>query len=213
MTTDAEGTCREEMCLWGRSMFERGLTPGSSGNFSVRLADGYLVTPTGSCLGFLQPGLLTKLDGDGRYVSGDRPTKEVPMHLAFYAARPAARAVVHLHSTYATALSCLEDIDAENALPAITPYSIMQFGRVRVVPYAPPGSEELAKLVAAAGHHHNALLLGNHGPIVAAGSLRSAVFAAEELEETARLVLITHGMRVRLLSTAAAAALSSPAVN
>jgi ribulose-5-phosphate 4-epimerase/fuculose-1-phosphate aldolase len=207
MATPDEKMLRAEMCLWARSMFERGLTPGSSGNLSARLADGYLVTPTGSCLGFLEPERLSKLDRDGKHVGGDAPTKEVPLHLAFYRARPEAGGVVHLHSTYATALSCLADIDPQNALLPITPYAIMQVGAVPVLPYAPPGSAELAGPVTAAAKSSAAVLLANHGPVVSAKTFRAAVMAAEELEETAKLILLTRGMKVRQLMPAAVAEL------
>ncbi len=202
-----ESALRDEMCLWARSMFERGLTPGSSGNLSARLADGFLVTPTGSCLGFLEPGRLSKLDREGRLLSGDAPTKEVPLHLAFYAARPSAGGVVHLHSTYATALSCLAEIDPANALAPITPYAMMQVGAVPVLPYAPPGSTELAAPVAAAAQTATAVLLANHGPVVSAKTFRAAVMAAEELEETAKLILLTRGMKIRHLTPDAVAEL------
>jgi 3-dehydro-4-phosphotetronate decarboxylase len=202
-----EKVLRAEMCLWGRSMFERGLTPGSSGNLSARLAGGFLVTPTGSCLGFLEPERLSKLDGDGRHVGGDLPTKEVPLHLAFYAARPKAGGVIHLHSTYATALSCLADVDMANALLPITPYAILQLGAVPVLPYAPPGSAELAEPVKIAAQSASAVLLANHGPVVSASTFRAAVFAAEELEETAKLLIITRGFNVRHLTDNAVKAL------
>jgi ribulose-5-phosphate 4-epimerase/fuculose-1-phosphate aldolase len=195
------------MCLWARSMFERGLTPGSSGNLSARLSDGYLVTPTGSCLGFLEPERLSKLDAEGEHIGGDAPTKEVPLHLAFYKARPQAGGVVHLHSTYATALSCLAHIDPQNALAPITPYAIMQVGAVPVLPYAPPGSAELAEPVREAAKNAAAVLLANHGPVVSAKSFRAAVMAAEELEETAKLILLTRGMQVRQLTPEAVAEL------
>jgi ribulose-5-phosphate 4-epimerase/fuculose-1-phosphate aldolase len=207
MAAANETALRAEMCLWARSMFERGLTPGSSGNLSARLADGYLVTPTGSCLGFLEPERLSKLDAEGRHVGGDAPTKEVPLHLAFYRARPEAGGVVHLHSTYATALSCLADIDPQNALLPITPYAIMQVGAVPVLPYAPPGSAELAGPVSEAAKNAAAVLLANHGPVVSAKTFRAAVMAAEELEETAKLILLTRGMKVRQLTLAAVAEL------
>jgi len=207
MATPDEKALRAEMCLWARSMFERGLTPGSSGNLSARLADGYLVTPTGSCLGFLEPERLSKLDPNGKHVGGDAPTKEVPLHLAFYRARPEAGGVVHLHSTYATALSCLADIDPSNALIPITPYAIMQVGAVPVLPYAPPGSAELGAPVAEAAKSAAAVLLANHGPVVSAKTFRGAVMAAEELEETAKLILLTRGMNVRRLTPEAIAEL------
>lgn len=195
-----EASGREGLVRWGKSMFDRGLTPGSSGNLSVRLDDGYLFTPTNSCLGFLDADRLSRLDGEGRHVSGDPPTKELPLHFAFYRARPSARAVVHLHSTHATALSCLADTDPDDAVPPITPYVVMRVGRVPVVPYTRPGSADVAPLISARAPDHPAILLGNHGPVVAGTSLEAAVFAMEELEETARLVLLTRGMAVRHLA-------------
>lgn len=197
--TGEEQNAREGLVRWGKSLFDRGLTPGSSGNLSVRLADGYLFTPTNSCLGFLDADRLSKLDVDGKPVGGDPPTKELPLHFAFYESRPSARAVVHLHSTHATALSCLADIDPDNAIPPITPYVVMRVGRVPVVPYTRPGSADVAPLIRARAPDHPAILLGNHGPVVAGTTLESAVFAMEELEETARLVLMTRSMAVRHL--------------
>lgn len=196
----SEQKAREGLVRWGKSLFDRGLTPGSSGNLSVRLADGYLFTPTNSCLGFLDAERLSKLDANGKHVDGDPPTKELPLHFAFYEWRPSARAVVHLHSTHATALSCLADIDPDNAIPPITPYVVMRVGRVPVVPYTRPGSADVAPLIRAKAPDHPAILLANHGPVVAGASLESAVFAMEELEETARLVLLTRGMAVRHLA-------------
>ncbi|MDP3548224.1 MAG: aldolase [Phreatobacter sp.] len=196
----SEQKAREGLVRWGRSLFDRGLTPGSSGNVSVRLADGYLFTPTNSCLGFLDAERLSKLDANGKHVGGDPPTKELPLHFAFYESRPSARAVVHLHSTHATALSCLADTDQDDAIPPITPYVVMRVGKVPVVPYTRPGSADVAPLIRAKAPDHPAILLANHGPVVAGASLESAVFAMEELEETARLVLLTRGMAVRHLA-------------
>lgn len=195
-----ETAVREELVRWGRSLFERGLSPGSSGNLSARLDDGYLVTPTNACLGFLEPGRLSKLDTDGTLISGDRPTKEVPLHVGMLRARPDAGGVVHLHSTYATALSCLADVDPEDAIPPITPYVAMRVGRVPVLPYLPPGAAELGTLVEQRAPDHAALLLANHGPVVAGPTFTAAVYAAEELEETARLVLLTRTFPVRRLT-------------
>ena len=200
---------REGIVAWGRSLFERGLTAGSSGNISVRLDDGYLCTPTNSCLGFLRPHSLSRLAADGSLVSGDAPTKELPLHMAFYQARPSARAVVHLHSTYATALSCLADVDPDDAIPPITPYVVMRVGKVPILPYARPGSPDVAPLVAARAGEHTAVLLQNHGPVVAGLSLDAAVYSAEELEEAARLAIITRGMPVRLLDASAIAELNA----
>ncbi|MBS7704906.1 aldolase [Chelatococcus asaccharovorans] len=196
---EAEAQLRTRIAMWGRSLFARGFTVGSSGNISVKLEDGFLVTPTNSCFGFLDAARISKLDQDWRHVGGDAPTKELPLHRAFYEARPATGAVVHLHSTYATALSCLADVDPEDAITPITPYVVMRVGRVPVLPYTAPGSADVAPLVAARAGAHAAVLLANHGPVVAGTSLDSAVFAAEELEETAKLLVITRGLAVRSL--------------
>lgn len=199
----SEQAVRDDIVRWGKSLFDRGLTAGSSGNISVRIDDGYISTPTNSCLGFLDPRKLSKLDLDGRHVSGDAPTKELPLHFAFYEGRPDCRAVVHLHSTYATALSCLSDIDPADAIPPFTPYVVMRVGAVPVVPYTRPGSAEVKPLIAAIAGDHGAALLENHGPIVSGRSLDATVFAIEELEEAAKLAIITRGMPVRHLSQAA----------
>ncbi|MGH6924618.1 MAG: aldolase [Propylenella sp.] len=200
-----EAAVRDEIVRWGRSLFERGLTSGSSGNISVRLSDGFLVTPTNSCLGFLEPNRLSKLDPQGELVSGDQPTKELPLHFGFYHSRPNTAAVVHLHSTYATALSCLAETPPDDAIPPITPYVVMRAGRVPIVPYTRPGSQDVYPLIVAWSGEHSAILLANHGPVVAGASLSSAVYAIEEIEEAAKLVIITRGMKVRLLDAAAVA--------
>lgn len=194
-----EQEVREAVVRWGRSLFERRFTVGSSGNISVRLEDGYIVTPTNSCLGFLEADSLSRLDASGGHVSGNAPTKELPLHFAYYEARPAARAVVHLHSTYATALSCLADTDKADAMAPITPYMVMRVGRVPVIDYVRPGSAEIAPLIRAKATEHSAVLLANHGPVVAGPSLEAAVYTIEELEETAKLLLVTRGMNVRHL--------------
>src|SRR5215471_19360434 len=194
-----EEQLRQAIVRWGRSLFDRGLTAGSSGNISVKHNDFYLMTPTNSCLGFLDPARLAKLTLGGGLISGDPPTKELPLHVAFYETRPSARAVVHLHSTYSTALSCLSDTDPDDAVPPITPYVVMRVGRVPVVPYTRPGSSDVSVYIRAKAGNHAAILLGNHGPVVAGSSLEAAVFAMEELEETAKLVLLTRGLPVRRL--------------
>lgn len=196
------GNLRERLCRWGRSMFERGLTGGSSGNITVRTETGFLATPTNSCLGFLDPAALSELDAEGVHVGGAKPTKEVPLHMAFYAARPAAGAVVHLHSTYATLLSCLADTDPEDAVPAVTPYVVMRVGRVPLLPYVAPGDAAIAPLIREKATAAPAVLLGNHGPVVSGATLEAAVFAAEELEETAKLAVLGRGLPLRLLDPA-----------
>ena len=200
-----EAAIRDAIVRWGRSLFERGYTAGSSGNISARVDDGFVVTPTNSCLGFLERGRLSKLDASGAHISGDKPTKELPLHFAFYETRTSTGAVVHLHSTYATALSCLADTDSDDAIPPVTPYVVMRVGRVPVVPYTKPGSPDVAPLIRAKAAEHNAVLLANHGPVVAASSLDAAVFAIEELEETAKLALLTRNLPVRQLSPASVA--------
>ncbi len=204
-----EQDIRERLTHWGRLLFGRNFTVGSSGNISVRLDDGFLVTPTNSCLGLLEPAKLSKLDPDWTHVSGDKPTKELPLHRAFYEGRPQTQAVVHLHSTFATALSCLADTDPDDAIPPITPYMVMRVGRVPVLPYTVPGSPDVAPLVRAKAPDHAAVLLANHGPVVAGLSLDAAVYTAEELEETAKLVVLTRGLSVRHLDAAQIAALNA----
>ena len=204
----SEQAIRDNLVKWGKSLFERGLTAGSSGNMSVRLDDGFLFTPTNSCLGFLDADRLSKLDVSGKHVSGDAPTKELPLHFGFYDKRPEARAVVHLHSTHATALSCLADVDPADAIPPITPYVVMRVGQVPIIAYTRPGSPEVKPLIEAVAARHAAVLLENHGPVVAGASLDAAVFAIEELEEAARLAILLRGMAVRHLGEAAIAELN-----
>jgi ribulose-5-phosphate 4-epimerase/fuculose-1-phosphate aldolase len=204
----SEQAIRDNLVKWGKSLFERGLTAGSSGNMSARIDDGFLFTPTNSCLGFLDADRLSKLDVSGKHVSGDAPTKELPLHFGFYGQRPTARAVVHLHSTYATALSCLSDVDPADAIPPITPYVVMRVGQVPVVPYTRPGSEAVKPLIDALAARHPAVLLENHGPVVAGASLDAAVFAIEELEEAAKLAIALRGMNVRHLDASAIAELN-----
>jgi 3-dehydro-4-phosphotetronate decarboxylase len=207
MTDDKE--LRAALVRLAKSLFDRGLTPGSSGNISVRTDSGYLFTPTNACLGFLEADRLSQLDAAGRHMAGDPPTKELPLHFGFYEARSTANAVVHLHSTYATLLSCLADVDADNAIPPITPYVVMRVGRVPVVPYTMPGSADVKPLILAKAGAHAAILLANHGPVVAGTSLEAAVYAIEELEETAKLVVLSRGLDVRRLTEAQVAALEA----
>jgi ribulose-5-phosphate 4-epimerase/fuculose-1-phosphate aldolase len=197
-----EVLARAELVALSASLFQRGYSVGSAGNISLRLSDGFLVTPTNSSLGALDPGRLSVLDAQWRHVSGDPPSKEVFLHRAFYETRPGTGAVVHLHSTYATALSCLAEIDPADAIPPITPYVVMRVGRVPCVPYVRPGDPAMGDLIRALEGRHAAVLLANHGPVVCGADLRSAVFAAEELEETAKLVLLLRGQRVRQLDAA-----------
>ncbi len=196
--TDAR--LREAICRTAKSMFSRGLTHGSTGNVSVRLEDGWLMTPTGSSFGDLDPARLSRLDRDGRHVGGDAPTKEAFLHLAMYRERPGDGAVVHLHSTHSVSVSVLADVNASDVLPPLTAYYVMRVGRLPLVPYYPPGDLALADAVAALAGKHHAVLLANHGPVVSGSSLSAAADAIEELEATARVFLLTRGQAVRPLS-------------
>ncbi|ACI58492.1 ribulose-5-phosphate 4-epimerase/fuculose-1-phosphate aldolase [Rhizobium leguminosarum] len=192
---------REEICRYGRSLFERGLTPGSSGNISLRLDDGgWLVTPTNASLGFLDPARISRLDAEGQLLSGDKPTKEIPLHTALYDTRGSARAIVHLHSTHAVALTMLPEIDPRAALPPMTPYYLMRAGETALVPYYRPGDPAVAEAIRGLAGKYSSVLLANHGPVVAGDSLEAAVFATEELEETAKLYLLLRNLNPRYLS-------------
>jgi ribulose-5-phosphate 4-epimerase/fuculose-1-phosphate aldolase len=195
-----ETKTREAICRLGASIFNRGLTPGTSGNISVRVDDGWLMTPTNASLGDLDPATLSKLDERGRWVSGDKETKEGSLHLAVYDVRPKAGAIVHLHSTHSVAVSCLADVNPEDVLPPITAYYVMKIGTLPLIPYFRPGDKKLAEAVRVAAHKHQAVLLANHGPVVAGSSLSAAGAAMEELEETARLHLLLQGHATRFLT-------------
>jgi ribulose-5-phosphate 4-epimerase/fuculose-1-phosphate aldolase len=195
-----EHALRDEICELGRSIFARGLTHGSTGNISARCDDGWLLTPTGSNLGRLDPARLSKLDWQGKRVSGDAPSKESFLHLAMYQERERNQAVVHLHSTHSVAVSVLEEINPAEVLPPLTAYYVMRIGSLPLVPYYAPGDMQLAAVVRAYAGKHHALLLANHGPVVAGSSLAAAADAVEELEATARLYLLLQGRRVRALT-------------
>ena len=196
----SENAERDSICRLAKSLFDRGLTIGSSGNISVRLDDGWLMTPTGSSMGNLDPNEISKLDLSGNLISGNNPTKESFLHIAMYDERPDSRAVVHLHSTHSVAVSCLADIDKENVLPPITAYYVMKIGTLPLVPYFPPGDINLTKAVKEMASDHHAVLLANHGPVVAGKTLEDAVYAIEELEETARLFLLLKNMETQYLN-------------
>ena len=201
---------RDAIARVGRSIFERGLTFGSTGNISMRLSDGtLLLTPTNISLGELDPERIAHLDADGRHLAGDPPTKETFLHRCMYGERPQARAVVHLHSTHAVAASILADVDPDDVLPPLTAYYVMRVGRLPLVPYHPPGDEALALAVRDRAADSHALLLANHGPIVAGPSLADAQYATEELEETAKLFLLLKDRPHRPLSDRQVRALQS----
>ncbi len=197
-----ETDIRQLLVELAASLFARGFSVGSAGNISVRLDDGYLITPTNSCLGRLDAARLSRLDAAFRHIGGDKPSKEVFMHRAFYAARTDAGAVVHLHSTMATAVACLPDAAADNPIPALTPYFVMRIGRhMPIVPYFRPGDPAMEPAIAASARAARAVLLANHGPVVSGRTLTDAVYAAEELEEAARLFLLLRGASPRLLTS------------
>ena len=202
-----EMATRDAITRLAKSIFDRGLTFGSSGNISVRVDDGWLMTPSGSTMGNIDPSRISKLDNAGNFVSGDKPTKESFLHIAMYEQRPKTGAVVHLHSTHSVAVSCLADIDPVNVLPPITAYYVMKIGTLPLVPYFPPGDIDLVRAVREMASDHHAVLLANHGPVVAGKSLEEAVYATEELEETARLFLMLKGMKTRFLTDQEVAAL------
>lgn len=196
-----EARLREAICTLAASLFARGFSVGSAGNISVRLDDGVLITPTNSCLGRLDPARLARLDAAYRHVSGDKPSKEVFMHRAFYASRPDAGAVVHLHSTWATAVSCLDDVDPRDPIPPLTPYFVMRIGgALPVVRYYRPGDPAMEPAIAAEARSARAVLLANHGPVVSGATLLDTVYAAEELEEAAKLFMVLRRERVRTLT-------------
>lgn len=197
-----EHQLRDQLCELGKSIFDRGLTHGSTGNISVRCADGWLLTPTGSNLGQLDPARLSKLDWNGKLMSGNPPSKEAFLHLAMYQERANNGAVVHLHATHSVAISVLEDLDPEDLLPPLTAYYVMRIGRLPLVPYFAPGDMQLAEAVRGYAGRHHAMLLANHGPVVGGSSLSAAADAIEELEATAKLYLLLRGQRVRPLTEA-----------
>ena len=186
-----ENQLRENICLLARSMFDRGLTHGSTGNISARTEDGgFLISPTGTSFGRLDPATLSRFDADGNFVGGDQPTKEMPLHTAFYDTRHGSAAVVHLHACHSVALSMLPDQDEDNFLPPLTPYSLMQLGKVKLLPFFLPGDPKMGKAVRGLAGKRSAVMLANHGPVVAGKSLEAACNAIEELEATAKLALM-----------------------
>lgn len=190
----SDSKLREDMCFWAASLFDRGLTGGASGNISVRTPDGgLLVTPTGVSLGRLDPAALSRFDAQGQHIDGPAPTKEMPLHSAFYETRTNAGAVVHLHSTHSVALSMLPETDPEDAIPPLTAYAVMRVGKVALLPFFVPGDPAMADALRGLGGRRSAVLLANHGPVVASKDLEAAVFAMEELEETAKLALLLRG--------------------
>ncbi|MEM6713031.1 MAG: aldolase [Pseudomonadota bacterium] len=198
----SETKLREQLCTLSKSLFERGLTHGSTGNISARTEDGgLLVSPTGTSFGRLDPARLSRFDAKGVHIDGDKPTKEMPLHTAFYDTRASAGAVVHLHSSHCVALSTLPDVDEDHFLPALTPYAIMLLGKVKLLPFFLPGDDAMGEAVRALGGKRSAVMLANHGPVVSGKTVEAACNAIEEMEETAKLALMLQGLPARGLTS------------
>ena len=199
----SESKLREQICLLAKSMFDRGLTGGSTGNISARTEDGgLLVSPTGSSFGRLDPAELSRFDSEGRHIAGLKPTKEMPLHSAFYETRKSAGAVVHLHCCHSVAWSMMPEIDPDNVLPPLTPYAIMKLGKVQLLPFFMPGDAAMGEALRSLGGKRSAVLLANHGPVVAGKDVEAACNAIEELEETAKLAIMMRGFDARALTPA-----------
>jgi ribulose-5-phosphate 4-epimerase/fuculose-1-phosphate aldolase len=205
-----ETKLRDDIATVGLSLFDRSLTFGSTGNISARLANGdVLMTPTNASLGDLDPARLSRFTAEGVHVDGDKPTKEAFLHQCMYCQQKMSGAVVHLHSTYAVAVSVLDDVDPADVLPPLTAYYVMRVGKLPLVEYFPPGDPALAAAVADKAKDSHAVLLANHGPVVAGKTLREAQYATEELEETAKLHLLLRPHAIRPLTSAQRAELLS----
>ncbi|MBY4894005.1 aldolase [Rhodobacteraceae bacterium N5(2021)] len=199
----SETQLREQICLLAASLFARGLTHGSTGNISARTEDGgLLVSPTGTSFGRLDPGRLSRFDAAGTLVSGDKPTKEMPLHTAFYDTRSTAGAVVHLHSCHSVAWSMMPDVNEDDFLPHLTPYAIMKLGRVKLLPFFLPGDPAMGDAVRGLAGKRSAVMLANHGPVVAGKDIEAACNAVEELEDSARLAMMMRGVQARGLTDA-----------
>ena len=196
-----EARLREQICLLAKSMFDRGLTGGSTGNISARTEDGgLLVSPTGTSFERLDPARLSRFDAAGNLIDGDKPTKEMPLHSAFYETRSTAGAVVHLHSCHSVALSMMPEVDPDNFLPRMTPYAIMKLGKVKLLPFFLPGDPAMGDAVRGLAGKRSAVMLANHGPVVAGKDIEAACSAIEELEDSARLAILMRGYDAKMLS-------------
>lgn len=196
-----EHQLRQQMVLLARSMFERGYATGGAGNLSLKLPNGhFLATPTGSSFGRLIADELSVIDVDGNHISGKKPSKEAAFHLAIYRNNQDCNAIVHLHSTYLTTMSCMEGLDKDNVIRAFTPYFVMRIGELPVIPYLRPGDPKIADELAKRAGDYRAFLLANHGPVITGTSLVDAVDNAEELEETAKLAFLLKDKKIRYLT-------------
>ncbi|MGH8329497.1 MAG: aldolase [Pseudomonas sp.] len=187
-----ESALREEICEVGRSLYQRGYTVGSAGNISARLDDGWLITPTDVCLGRLDPSTIAKVNLAGEWVSGDKPSKTLALHRQVYDRNPNVGGVVHTHSTHLVALTLAGVWQADDILPPLTPYQVMKVGHIPLIGYQRPGSPKVAEQVAQLANSVRGVMLERLGPVVWESSVSRASYALEELEETARLWLMSH---------------------
>ena len=196
-----ESALREQICLLAKSLYDRGFTHGSTGNISARTEDGgLLVSPTGTSFGHLDPAQLSRFDAASNHIDGDKPTKEMPLHTAFYDTRSVAGAVVHLHSCHSVAWSMMPDADEDNFLPPMTPYAIMKLGKVKLLPFFMPGDAAMGDAVRGLAGKRSAVMLANHGPVVSAKDVGAACYAVEELEENAKLAMLMRGFDAKMLT-------------
>ncbi|MBP5102114.1 MULTISPECIES: aldolase [Pseudomonas] len=187
-----ENALREEICDVGRSLYQRGYTVGSAGNISARLDDGWLITPTDICLGRLDPAAIAKVNLAGEWVSGDKPSKTLALHRQVYDRNPGVGGVVHTHSTHLVALTLAGVWREDDILPPLTPYQVMKVGHIPLIGYQRPGSPKVAEQVARLANQVRGVMLERLGPVVWESSVSKASYALEELEETARLWLMSQ---------------------
>lgn len=195
-----EEIAKEKIVAYAKSIFDRALTSGASANMSVRIAEGWVMTPTNSCFGFLNKDELSVVAHDGTLLKGAPPSKEFRLHKAIYDKRPEDTCVIHLHSTYATALSCLPCNDESNCVPSYTPYLTMRLGPIALVPYFSPGNDDLAEAVGLVADKHPGIIMANHGPIVSATDVEKCVYGIEELEESCKIALLLKDLNANKLA-------------
>lgn len=194
MKFSEEKKLREEMIEVARSLFNRGYSHGTTGNLSVRFEDKVLVTPTGSSLGFVKAEEISLLDfATGKLLNGEKPSKESHIHLAAYSVRPEVKAIVHLHSTFAVAYSCLRGLNATDSLEPLTPYFVMKIGKLPLIQYLRPGDSRLVDEIEQLAPNHNGILMANHGTLVLGKDLYETAANAEELEEQAKIYFLVNG--------------------
>jgi ribulose-5-phosphate 4-epimerase/fuculose-1-phosphate aldolase len=201
---------RTEVVRAAHRIGEKRLTHGRTGNVGARAGDLVVVTPTGIALEEAETDALSVLElSSGRHVDGPKPTKEAFLHAAVLRSRPQDHVVVHTHSTHAAAVSCLDGLDPDDALPPLTAYYAMRVGHLPLIPYHAPGDDSLGPLAERLALDRHCLLIANHGPVVAASDAATALDILEELEETARIHLLVRGFATRPLTPDQAAALRS----